>query len=425
MPVRLWQFIGLAVFLAVLAPGAACGADVASPRASAAPPAAFTLLDGDRVVLLGSTFIERDQSHGYLEAALTSRFHSQKLQFRNLGWSGDTVFGEARAGFGTVADGFENLKRHVLALEPTVILLSYGANESFAGQAELDSFTRGLDVLLATLDETKARIVFIVPPPQEKLSPPLPDPTEHNRDLKRYCKAIAAAAAKRQAPFVDLFALLGPKLEPPAGVPLTDNGLHLTDYGYWRAAPVIEQALSLPPRRWKIEIDVKRQNVFSNGTKLSDVKVAPTAVSFQALDEQLPLAAPPPGSPPGSLVVTGPRVVRLAGLSGGKYVMYIAGHKVGVATAEQWAGGVALGTGPDFAQVEMLRRAIVAKNRLYFYRWRPQNETYLFGFRKHEQGNNAVEIPQFDPLVAEQEAAIRTLSAPVPRDYQIIRLDAK
>lgn len=274
MPVRLWQFIGLAVFLAVLAPGAACGADVASPRASAAPPAAFTLLDGDRVVLLGSTFIERDQSHGYLEAALTSRFHSQKLQFRNLGWSGDTVFGEARAGFGTVADGFENLKRHVLALEPTVILLSYGANESFAGQAELDSFTRGLDVLLATLDETKARIVFIVPPPQEKLSPPLPDPTEHNRDLKRYCKAIAAAAAKRQAPFVDLFALLGPKLEPPAGVPLTDNGLHLTDYGYWRAAPVIEQALSLPPRRWKIEIDVKRQNVFSNGTKLSDVKVA-------------------------------------------------------------------------------------------------------------------------------------------------------
>ena len=39
------------------------------------------------------------------------------------------------------------------------------------------------------------------------------------------------------------------------------------------------------------------------------------------------------------------------------------------------------------------------RQELYFYRWRPQNEIYLFGFRKHEQGNNAgSEIPLFDPL---------------------------
>jgi hypothetical protein len=267
--------------------------------------------------------------------------------------------------------------------------------------------------------------VFIAPPPQEKLAPPLPDPATHNQHLKLYCDTIAAVAAKRRAQFVNLFALLGPQLQPPAGLPLTDNGLHLTDYGYWRAAPVIEQALALPPRRWKIEIDVQHQNVFANGLKISDVKISPAAVSFQALDEQLPLCAPPHGSPPGSLAAIGPRVVRVGGLPAGKYALNVAGHEVGVATAEQWAGGVTLGSGPDFTQVETLRRAIVAKNRLYFYRWRPQNETYLFGFRKHEQGDNAVEIPQFDPLVADQETAIRTLSAPVPRDYQIIRLDAK
>jgi hypothetical protein len=33
---------------------------------------------------------------------------------------------------------------------------------------------------------------------------------------------------------------------------------------------------------------------------------------------------------------------------------------------------------------------------LFFHRWRPANWTYLFGFRKHEQGRNAVEIPRFD-----------------------------
>ena len=63
----------------------------------------------------------------------------------------------------------------------------------------------------------------------------------------------------------------------------------------------------------------------------------------------------------------------------------------------------------DLAQAEKLRQAIVAKNRLYFYRWRPENETYLFGFRKHEQGQNAREIPQFDPLVTAKEQEIAQL----------------
>ena len=46
------------------------------------------------------------------------------------------------------------------------------------------------------------------------------------------------------------------------------------------------------------------------------------------------------------------------------------------------------------------------KNQLFFDRSRPQNMAYIFGFRKHEQGNNAVEIPRFDPLVIAQEKEI-------------------
>ncbi len=55
---------------------------------------------------------------------------------------------------------------------------------------------------------------------------------------------------------------------------------------------------------------------------------------------------------------------------------------------------------------ETLRALVVEKNRLFFHRWRPANETYLFGFRKHEQGRNAVEMPMFDPLVEKAEQAI-------------------
>src|SRR4029077_15347265 len=92
------------------------------------------------------------------------------------------------------------------------------------------------------------------------------------------------------------------------------------------------------------------------------------------------------------------------------------------ATAEEWARSVTLpGTGPEDGQVEALRSTINAKNLLYFHRWRPQNETYLFGFRKHEQGNNAREIPLFDPLVEAKEKEIAKLRIPLPHEYELIR----
>jgi len=62
------------------------------------------------------------------------------VTFRNLGWSGDTVWGEARAEFGSAADGFRKLRDHVLGLKPTVIVVGYGTNESFAGPAGVAKF---------------------------------------------------------------------------------------------------------------------------------------------------------------------------------------------------------------------------------------------------------------------------------------------
>ena len=53
--------------------------------------------------------------------------------------------------------------------------------------------------------------------------------------------------------------------------------------------------------------------------------------------------------------------------------------------------------------VEKLRSQILKKNVWWFHRSRPANMAYVFGFRKREQGQNAVEIPQYDPLIAEEE----------------------
>ncbi len=58
---------------------------------------------------------------------------------------------------------------------------------------------------------------------------------------------------------------------------------------------------------------------------------------------------------------------------------------------------------------QSLRDAIIRKNVWWFHRSRPANMAYVFGFRKREQGQNAVEIPRFDALVAAEEKVISQL----------------
>ncbi len=53
-----------------------------------------------------------------------------------------------------------------------------------------------------------------------------------------------------------------------------------------------------------------------------------------------------------------------------------------------------------------LRTAIRRKDDLFFFQSRPANSTYLFGFRKHEQGQNAAEMPKFTPLIEEEDKRI-------------------
>src|SRR5215212_2223481 len=78
------------------------------PLSAPAARADFTLGDGDRVVWLGSTLVEREQRYGWWELALTTRFPGKKVTSRNLGWSGDTVFGDSHTGYTYTRTGNAN-----------------------------------------------------------------------------------------------------------------------------------------------------------------------------------------------------------------------------------------------------------------------------------------------------------------------------
>ncbi len=277
------------------------------------PPKPFEFKDGDRIVWLGNTPVEREQRYGYWETALIAANADKKLTVRNLGWSGDTVFGDARAGFDNAAKGFERMVSLTLELKPTVIFISYGTNESFEGKEGLPKFEKGLEKLLDALKPAGARIVLFKPAPFGR-SESLPNPAERNANLWLYWDTIRKVGSARNHSVID------PMNIPVAtAIPrLTENGMHLTEEGYQ----------------------------FTARTFLMGFQLATFLDNNPAL---------------------------------------------------------------DFKKLEPLRQAIVAKNEQFFNKWRPQNETYLFGFRKHEQGKNAKEIVEFDPFIAKAEDEIDKL----------------
>lgn len=272
----------------------------------------FEFKDGDRVVFLGSTLVEREQKYGYWELALTLKNADKDVKFRNLGWSGDTVWGEARNGFDQSPKGYERLVQVTKDAKPTVIVICYGHNESFEGKASVPKFTAQLEKLLDDLAPTKARIVLMSPTPfEESTLPKQMSYLDLTANLWTYRQVIEDVAKKKKLEFVDL-------------------------------------CKQVEGRRWKIK---NEQGIMENGMHLSGLGYAVTCVEFgfHPFDDK------------------------------------------------------------TFEAAMTLCRAIVAKNQLVFHQWRPQNETYLFLFRKHEQGNNAKDIPAFGPLIAKAEKEIQEL----------------
>jgi lysophospholipase L1-like esterase len=386
-------------------------------RAADAP--AFELRDGDRVAFVGNTFFEREVTHGYIETMLTTRFPDRNVTFRNIGWSGDTVFGTARAYFDEPDKGFERLKRHAAEVKPTVLFVCYGMSESFDGPAGLEGFVKGYDRLLDMLKEQSApdaRFVLISPIRHETLGEPYPDPAMHNAALKLYTDAIARIAAERGARFIDLFTKLIPPDPVPRG-PFTDNGIHLSPVGYHTAAFVLDQEL-FGLRKWRLTLDAGGKVV--SATRVRDAKAAPAdgglRITFTPDTLPLPRDPKPARFPAANLCVYG--------LSPGNWSLRTADGATVVSKqeAKAWENGVTLDqAGPSVDHGEQLRQLVVQKNVQYFNKYRPANETYIFLFRNQEQGRNAAEIPQFDGPIAEIESEIAKLRTPEAMTYTLVK----
>lgn len=292
--------------------------------------AKWELKPGDRVVMLGSTFIERENTQGVLELSLRLAAPETKFTVRNLGWSGDNVLGESRAYFGPVDQGYQHILEYVQLTNPTVLIVSYGHNAAFNGEERLDEFVTNYERLLKDLTAENRRMIVLGPTPLEPVVRSAEVVKSQNETRKKYGQAIEQMCASQGYVYVDM-------LEPMQQVQkklklnsLTENGVHLDRAGYIAAGEVLANSLG--------------QSFIKEGESILQ-------------DSQFAAEAAP------------------------------------------------------------VYEKILWKNELFFHRFRPQNETYLRGFRKHEQGQNAKEILEFEPLIEEQDQKLQAEASKVLKNW--------
>ncbi|MFD1139556.1 GDSL-type esterase/lipase family protein [Larkinella insperata] len=385
------------------------------PRTASAP---FELKDGDRVVFLGNSLFENDFQYGYLELALTTRWPDRFVTFRNLGWTGDNVFGDARSTFTNPPTAYEHLMNQLTQAKPTIVFLGYGGVEAQEGEAGLPRFKEGLTKLLDKIDQLGAQTVLLSPIPVVAFDSSQ-NVGQRNAMLERYAAEIAKTATERGKRFIDLYKRIQ---ELSQKAPILENGVHLNATGYYYLATALEKGLGLAPAVETVAINVGKNGAETPApTKILDAGKENGSLKFTMDERYLPLPLPDHDPETGAGVADG-RTLKITGLKKGFYTLTADHEEVITASAKQWAEGVPIRQGASYTQAEQLRQLILKKNELFYFQYRPLNQTYILGFRSYEQGRHVKGLEEQNILIKWLESQIALTRQPKSKVYSLTLL---
>ena len=182
----------------------------------------------------------------------------------------------------------------------------------------------------------------------EDLGRPYPDPAAHNQTLRAYTKGLMEFAQTRKLHFIDLFhPLEAAKIAEPT-VRLTTNGLLLTRAGYASRSQSRRRATRLAAAALASSYGLDGKDCRLRRRKIKALEGAATSLRFEAVDTILPVADPAEAN-----------MLRITGLTPGKYRLKVDGQEILQASAAHWGNGVNISKGPAFADAEKLRAALV------------------------------------------------------------------
>ncbi|TDB67360.1 GDSL-type esterase/lipase family protein [Arundinibacter roseus] len=372
---------------------------------------AFILKEQERVVFLGNSIFENDFQFGYLELALTTRYAGRNITFRNLGWTGDNVWGEARSTFTNPPTPYQHLMNQLNKAQPTLVFVAYGGVEAQEGESGLPRFREGLTKLLDHLDSLGATSILLSPTPVQYADSSA-NVSGRNADLRRYAAEISATAKTRGLRYVDI---LTPLTEISKSQSILENGVHLNELGYYHLAGILEKNLGLTPRSQSVSLQMKKNGVKAPAS-VQILESEPNSIIRFAMEPgYLPLPAPQSGQLPDGMLPT----LAISGLRKGVYALTVNNQLVATATSHAWEKGISITEGPAFVQAAAIREMIIKKNEQFFFQYRPLNRTYILGFRAYEQGRHAQGLEEHSLIIKWLEGQIALKSLPKSNVYQL------
>lgn len=366
---------------------------------------------GIRIAIVGNTFADQLRSHGYLETLLLQHWKDEPISIRNLGWAGDMLSARDRpTNFPTEES---TLREH----QTDLIIACFGMGESFDGDAGLANFETDLRAFIASHrgkqynGESEVRLVLVSPIAYEDLGELTPKVALRNRDLKRYTQAMKAVAAGEGVPFVDLFEPSKALMADSGANPLTTNGIHLSEYGYWAVARVLYDRFvenESGSDKWQLTIDAKAKKGDGDGLSVSKLSSSRRELSFRVKEERSPSLAPPTNRElPEALDQMRDSMI-VKNLQPGKYVLMVDGERVASASHDEWAEGVVIDASPAHRDAESFRTAVNDKNQQFIYSWKALNQVHIVGERRNSSSGRALpaEVIAFKEFTDKKDEAL-------------------
>lgn len=419
---------------------------------TAAQASEFFVHDSDRIVFLGDSITEQRLYTTYIEAYALTRHPNWKLSFRNVGWGGDTSWLRQRAHpderqlFATdetaqqkiVEDAVgRGLMRDVLPLKPTVVTVKFGMNDHSYQPFREDIFrayVRSQTEIAKILKANGARVAFLTPQPIEDKRPDS-DKDVRNESLRRFSDGLKEVAGKTGETFVDQFdpymaIMMRQRNTDPAAIIGGGDAVHPGPAGHTLMAWAVLKGLGASAMVSRVEIDRAGSKVSAaEGCRVTNLKVAGDSITFDRLDEALPMPIDPRAEPALKLAPVLAELDRyellITGLPAGDYEVLIDDDSAARTTADELGKGLNLATkaGSVTAQAQEVLRLVFEKNNVFFNRWR---NVQLFEFPAWAKGPESdakrdAELKRLDDQIVELEKQIDAARQPKLRHFELKR----
>lgn len=393
----------------------------------------FQLRNGDRVVFYGDSITDQRLYTTFVETYALTRFPDRQIAFIHSGWGGDRVTGGGGGGINT------RLTRDVIPYRPTVVTIMLGMNDGryrAFDQQIFDIYANGYRQIVKRLktDLPGVRITAIQPSPYDDVTRPPTFEGGYNAVLLRYSQFLKELAASEQLltadlnnPVVDMLHRAN-TTDPELAKKIIPDRVHPGPAGHLIMAESLLKAWGAPAIVTSVTIDAGARKSEAANATLTDMRFGPV-ISWTETDRALPMPIDTDDPVMGLTVRSSDfmdamnrEMLKVTGLSLGKYTLRIDGEEAGTFTVEDLRAGVNLAAlkTPMWAQAHRVHALTLEHNNIHFARWR----SVQVPMEVEKDLNVGPALDSLDALEAQLIERQRAAAQPVAHRFELLPDDS-